>query len=166
MIPNPPGLEYALSVHLEMVPGSLQRIEGLSAGGARWSINVAGGTFEGPRLRGKVLPGGIENPHFRPDMALMIDARWLLQEDDGTVIYVRNRGIRRGRTRDKMTAWITRSGPVTADDFYFRVVPTFEAPDGKHAWLSENVFIGVLGDRPAGSRSASPGPTMHYFRVL
>jgi len=166
MTPNPPGLEYAFSVHLEMTPGSLQRIEGLPGGGARWSINVAGGTFEGPRLRGKVLPGGIENPHFRPDMALMIDARWLLQEDDGTVILVRNRGIRRGHTRAKMQAWITRSEPVVPEDFYFRVVPTFETSDGKHAWLTENVFIGVLGERPRERKSASPGPTMHYFRVL
>ncbi len=166
MIPDPPGLEFALSVHLDMVPGSLRRIDGLPAGGARWSINVAGGSFSGPKLSGRVLPGGIENPHFRPDLALMIDARWLLEEEDGTVIYVRNRGIRRGYTTDKMRAWITRSTPVQASDFYFRVAPTFETTAGKHSWLTENLFIGVLGDRPPELASAMPGPTMHYFRVL
>ncbi len=166
MIPTPPGLEYALSVHLDMVPGSLQRIEAVPGGGARWSINVGGGCFSGPRMRGRVLPGGIENPHLRPDLALMINARWLLQEDDGTVIYVQNRGIRRGHTPAKMRAWMTRSEPVTADDFYFRVVPTFETSAGAHAWLTEHIFVGVLGERPPELQSPMPGPTMHYFRVL
>lgn len=166
MTPEAPRLEYAFSVHIDMVPGSLRRIDGLPGGGARWSINIAGGRFSGPRLSGRVLPGGIENPHFRPDLALMIDARWLLEEEDGTVILVRNRGIRRGRTPEAMKAWMTKSRPVVADDFYFRVVPTFETTAGKHAWLTENVFVGVLGDRPKELAAEAPGPTMHYFCVM
>ena len=108
---TPPGLEYVMTAHLSMVPGSLSRINDLPSGGDRWSINVAGGTFEGPELRGRVLPGGIENPHLRADKVLMINARWLLETEDGTRIYVQNRGIRRGyHGPEKMTAWITKSG--------------------------------------------------------
>lgn len=161
-----PELEYVMTVALDMVPGSLVRIGDLPAGGARWSIGVAGGTFEGPRLRGRVLPGGIENPHFRPDSALMINARWLLEEEDGTQIYVRNRGIRRAYDPARMTAWLTGSAPVSASDFYFRVAPTFEVGAGKHDWLTNHLFIGTLVD-PTGERSRhNTGPIMRYFKVL
>lgn len=165
MIPNPPGLEYTMSVHLHMVPDSLVQLPEIPGGGGRWSINVAGGSFSGPELRGRVLPGGIENPHFRPNKSLMINARWLLEEEDGTVIYVQNRGIRRGHEPGAMDAWLDKSRPTTADDFYFRVVPTFEVGPGKHEWLAENIFVGMLGDTPAELAGPTPGPTMHYFRV-
>ncbi len=161
-----PKLEYVMTVRLDMVPGSLVRIGDLPSGGDRWSIGVAGGTFDGPRLRGRVLPGGIENPHFRPDNALMINARWLLEEEDGTRIYVRNRGIRRAYDPAKMTAWMTGSAPVSAADFYFRVAPTFEVSAGKHDWLTDHLFIGMLVDPPADGSTNAVGPTMRYFRVL
>ncbi|MEV4096420.1 DUF3237 domain-containing protein [Streptosporangium saharense] len=161
---RPPELEHVMTVTLTMVPGSLRRIEGVPGGGDRWSINVAGGVFEGPGMRGKVLPGGIENPHLRPDGSLMINARWLLEEEDGTVIYVRNRGIRRAYDPAKMTAWMTRSEPVTADDFYFRVVPTFETASPRFHWLTENIFVGRLEDPPTTAQE-NQGPTMSYFLV-
>lgn len=161
-----PGLEYVMTVHLTMVPGSLTRITDLPGGGARWSINVGGGSFEGPALKGRVLPGGIENPHFRPDNVLMINARWLLETDDGERIYVQNRGIRRAyHDPAKMTAWMTKSAPVTASDFYFRVAPVFETSSGKYDWLTRFLFVGMLIDADK-TGDALPGPSMRYFKVL
>jgi len=80
------------------------------------------------------------------------------------VILLRNRGIRRAppevfaRWRDPAV----KEKPVAAE-FYMRVVPTFEAPQGKHAWLTENIFFGILADQP------SPEPwrlSIDYYRLL
>lgn len=162
-----PGLEYVMTAHLQMVPNSLVKVPELPSGGQRWSINVAGGRFEGPELNGRVLPGGIENPHFRDDNVLMINARWLLETDDGVPIYVQNRGIRRGLDGDEaMIDWLRQGPPRPASDFYFRVAPTFDAPRGKYDWLTRHLFVGMLVDAPAEPGVQLRGPSMAYFRVL
>ncbi|MCC6474096.1 MAG: DUF3237 domain-containing protein [Burkholderiales bacterium] len=166
-----PGLEYVMTMHLTLVPGSLAKIDNLPAGGSRWSISLAGGTFEGPELNGRVLPGGIENPHFRPDNVLVINARRLLETNDGERIYMQNRGFRRAyRDPAKMSAWLTKSEPVSAADMYLRVVSTFETSSGKYDWLTRHIVIGMLidSDNPSGSVSGNTlhGPTLRYFKVL
>lgn len=164
---DPPGLEYVMTAHLTMVPGSLVTVPDLPAGGARWSINVAGGYFEGPELNGRVLPGGIENPHLRDDDVLMINARWLLETDDGVRIYVRNRGIRRAaHDQQAMRDWLGHTRRRPASDFYFRVAPTFDAPRGKYDWLTTHLFVGVLVDGPADPAAQLAGPSMRYYKVL
>jgi len=43
--------------------------------------------------------------------------------------------------------------------YYMRVSPKFEAPAGKHEWLSRYVFVGVAEKTPAGNQ-------IHYWKVL
>jgi Protein of unknown function (DUF3237) len=159
-----PQFEFVMTVHLRLAPHPIQKIGPLPTGGDRLFVPLADGVFEGPRLRGKVLPGGAEVPLISPEGVLRIDARYCLQEDDGTVILLRNRGIRRAppevfaRWRDPAV----KEKPAAAE-FYMRVVPTFEAPQGKHAWLTENIFFGILADQP------SPEPwrlSIDYHRLL
>ena len=42
------------------------------------------------------------------------------------------------------------------NSLYMRVVPTFEAPQGKHAWLTENIFFGILADQPIAPALTDP----------
>ena len=60
-------------------------------------IDIFGaGSFEGPRLRGEVLSGGMDQKVFRPDGAMNPNVRLVLQTDDDALIYMHYTGIRYG----------------------------------------------------------------------
>src|SRR5580704_9655367 len=53
--------------------------------GARLTFPIIGGSFEGDRLRGKVLPGGGDWVLKRPDGVLELDLQITLETDDGAL---------------------------------------------------------------------------------
>jgi hypothetical protein len=128
-------------------------------GDTRAAIYAAEGRVEGPRLNGRVVPmSGGDFPLTRPNGVIDFDARYLLEADDGAIIYLENRGYRWARNpaaADKMQ----RNESVGFDDYYMRVTPRFDAPAGPHEWLSKHVFIGVAEKIPGANR-------IHYFVVL
>src|SRR5450432_1204476 len=67
---------------------------------------VAGGKFEGPKLRGTVLPGGADWIIGRPDGSTTLDVRIVLRTDDGAAIGMTYRGMRHGpaAVMDKVNA--------------------------------------------------------------
>jgi hypothetical protein len=69
---------------------------GVTPRGTRRFYPVTGGSFEGPRLRGEVLPDGGDWLLLRPDGVLEQDVRITLKTDDGAFIYVRYAGMRHG----------------------------------------------------------------------
>ena len=89
----------------------------------------AGGSFEGPRLRGKVLAGGADRQLLRKDGARLLDALYEMQTDDGAIITVHNQVLTRP------------DGP--GRDYRFSHV-TLTAPEGKYAWLNQSVHVGTL----------------------
>jgi hypothetical protein len=120
---------------------------GRSSYGLRRVVPITGGTFEGPRIRGRVIPGGADWQYVRPDGVLAVDARYTLETSDSVLIMVTNRGIRRG-TRSVM-ARLGRGELVNPSEYYFRTTAEFEAPVGsKHEWLNQSVFVGVAERRP------------------
>ena len=60
--------------------------------GQRTIAPVTGGTFEGERFSGKVLPGGADWVRFRADGTMMIDVRLTLESDNGALIYFSYQG--------------------------------------------------------------------------
>ena len=62
---------------------------GTTARGTRRYYPGIGGSFEGPRLRGEVLPDGGDWLLTRRDGVLEQDVRTTLRTDDGAFIYVR-----------------------------------------------------------------------------
>src|SRR2546426_8324812 len=62
--------------------------------GTRVTAPIASGHFEGPRLRGKVLPGGGDWTLLRGDGVLELDLRITLETDDGALIHMTSVGIR------------------------------------------------------------------------
>ena len=97
--------------------------------GERRMVPITGGTFEGPRLRGKVLAGGADRQLLRKDGARMLDALYEMQTDDGAIITVHNQVLTRP------------DGP--GRDYRFSHV-TLTAPEGKYAWLNQSVHVGTL----------------------
>ena len=61
--------------------------------GARVTAPIASGHFEGPRLRGKVLPGGGDWTLLRADGVLELDLRITLETDDGALIHMASFGL-------------------------------------------------------------------------
>lgn len=123
--PHPlPGIEFVLEATVEI--GPLQA-PGATPYGQRFRIPITGGHFEGPRIKGSVLPGGADWQLRRADGSTTFDADYMIQAYDGTLIHVHNRAI-----------------AVGAPDFYLRTAPVFEAPIGPHDWLNKAIFVGTV----------------------
>jgi hypothetical protein len=114
---------------------------GPSSHGFRRVIPIIGGTFEGPRLRGRVLPTGADLQVVRPDGVLELEARYALETDDGVPIVVVNRGLRHGPL--EVIERLARGDVVDPSEYYFRTSAQFEAPLGSpYYWLNRAIFIG------------------------
>ncbi|MEO0031510.1 MAG: hypothetical protein RIS94_1268 [Pseudomonadota bacterium] len=86
---------------------------------------ITGGYFTGRGIRGTVIPGGGDFPLVRPDGVDVVDALYRLKTDDGVQIIIHNQGLAYSETT-------------------FRLLPTFNVPGRKYAWLRESVFVATL----------------------
>jgi hypothetical protein len=96
-----------------------------TAGGSRRLIPILGGVVSGARLRGKVLPGGADFQTLRHDGVIDLHARYMLELEDGTRIYVENSGFRHG----------------PPDQVYFCTSARFECAAGPHDWLTKHIIV-------------------------
>jgi hypothetical protein len=117
--------------------------------GTRLIVPVTGGDFEGPRLRGKILPGGGDWLLLRADGVLELDLRITLETDDHALIYMTFQGLRHGPA-DAIAA-LGRGEVVDPARYYFRTVPRFETSAETYAFLNRIITIGVGETRPDGA---------------
>ncbi len=134
-----PALELAFEIRARI--GAVRRA-GPGPMGERQHIAITGGTVAGPRLSGRILPGGSDWPLTRADGTSIIDAHYSVQADDGTLIYVHNRGLRVSSA--EVLERLRRGEAVPAHQMYFRSAPVFDAPDGPHGWLTRHLFVATL----------------------
>ena len=139
--PAPPRLTLAFEVRATVAP---PMEVGDVARGRRRIVAITGGTFEGPGLRGKVLPGGADWQIIRPDGFSELDTRYTLETDKGQIIYVQNAGIR--HAAPEVMKRLLAGETVDPSLVYFRTVPTFETASPELQWLTRAVFIGT-GER-------------------
>lgn len=64
-----------------------------ASGGPVRLVRITGGTVSGG-VSGVILPGGTDWQSLRDDGAIEIEARYLLQLDDGTRVELQSRGLR------------------------------------------------------------------------
>jgi hypothetical protein len=107
--------------------------------GERRIVPIIGGEVRGKDVNGKVLPFGADFQIVRPDSSIELEAKYALQTDDGAVIYVDNRGIRRGPI--ELVQKLNRGEAVDPALIYFRTVPKFETGAARYRWLMENLFV-------------------------
>jgi hypothetical protein len=117
--------------------------------GTRIIVPVTGGDFEGPRLRGKILPGGGDWLLLRSDGVLELDLRITLETEDHALIYMTFQGLRHGPP-DAIAA-LGRGEVVDPARYYFRTVPRFETSAETYAFLNRIVTVGVGETRPDGA---------------
>lgn len=117
-------------------------------------IPITGGTFDGPKLRGTIVPGGGDWQTIESDGTTAILARYTLRAEDGTMIGVVNPGIRRGPP--EVLKRLAAGEAVDPSLYYFRTVPSFDVADGPHDWLRKSIFL------CAGIRRASD-VEIHFY---
>jgi hypothetical protein len=131
---------------LQVIVAPAQKL-GAVPHGARVIAPIAGGTFEGPRLRGRVLPGGGGDwTLLRSDGVLELDLRVTLETDDGASIYMTSFGLRHGPS--EALAALARGEAVDPSAYYFRTAPRFETSAPQYAFLNRLIAI-ASGDRRA-----------------
>src|SRR5687768_16162186 len=64
--------------------------------GERRVINIQGGSVEGPRFKGKILPGGADWQIVRADGVVHLHARYIVASESGGLILVNSEGLRHG----------------------------------------------------------------------
>src|SRR5437879_1802640 len=137
-----------LLMTVRIVAGPLQKL-GSMPHGTRSIVPVVGGDFEGPRLRGKVLPGGGDWLLLRTDGVLELDLRITLETDDHAQIYMTFQGLRHGPP--DVIAALGRGEVVDPARYYFRTLPRFETSAARYAYLNRIITVGVGEVRPDGA---------------
>lgn len=116
--------------------------------GTRTIAPIASGHFEGPRLRGKVLPGGGDWQLLRSDGVLELDLRVTLETDDGALVQMSSFGLRHGPP--EVIAAIARGETVDPSTYYFRTTIRFDTGHAKYAFLNRLIAVSSGDRRPEG----------------
>ena len=140
---TPPHLTFVMELHVTVgVPLEIGRV----AHGRRRIVPILGGTFEGPSIRGRVVPGGADWQVLRSDDVLELEARYVLETDSGLTVYVRNTGLRHAPAHVMQD--LLEGRDVNPALVYFRTAPVFEAAAPDLQWLTKAVFIGDAERHP------------------
>ncbi|HEY3704773.1 MAG TPA: DUF3237 domain-containing protein [Terracidiphilus sp.] len=117
--------------------------------GKRNIVPITGGTFEGPRLRGKVMPGEWDWQPASPGGCFTIHADPMIQTNDGAIIDAGNVGKQCKSSDGRQGALLT--------------TPTFEAPKGKYDWLNGGAYVGALDE--VTSLNGTPAVRARFYRA-
>src|SRR5712671_322179 len=120
---------------------------GTIAQGRRRIVPLTGGTFTGPELNGKLLPGASADwQTVLPDGTALGDIRYTLETDEGDLLYVQSRSMRHGSA--DVLARLARGEDVDASEYTFRTSTQIQTAAPALDWLNKGVFISVGGRQP------------------
>jgi hypothetical protein len=153
-IPDP-ELEFIFEATVTLDP---PREVGITKYGKRRIIGINGGTFEGPNIKGVVLPGGADWQTVREDGTADLVATYSLKTDDGVIIFIENKGIR--TAPKEVLARLAKGEDVPASEYYMRTSASFEVDaESKYNWLNKSIVIST-GMRKANS------VILRFYKVL
>jgi hypothetical protein len=117
--------------------------------GRRRIVPLTGGTFTGPAMSGKLLPGASADWQIiAADGTAFGDIRYTLETDRGELLYVQSRGVRHGSA--EVLAGLGRGEDIDPSEYVFRTSTQIETAAADLDWLNKGVFIGVAGRQPGG----------------
>jgi hypothetical protein len=138
-----PTVEFVFEERVTLAPAT---VLGETALGHRQYIPITGGEIAGPKLQGRVIPGGWDFQLRYEGGCGTLSADYFLEASDGTVIHILNESFSCGGP-----------GGPNGERSFFR--PRFEAPEGPHGWLTRGTFVATLEiDRPAPGAAPAEGP--------
>lgn len=154
MTPLPLKTEFLFRVVLSV--GGPQSV-GATRNGELRIVPVTGGTAEGPRFKGEVLPGTAADwLRVDADGTAHMDVRLTLKAEGGGIVYMHYTGIRTGTA--EVLARLNSGQAVDPSEYYFRTAVRFETGAADLAWMNKVVAVGV-GQRPPS------GPTYDVYAV-
>jgi hypothetical protein len=112
---------------------------GPTAHGLRRIIPIVGGTIEGERLNGEILPGGADWQLVDDAGTAYIDTRYTARTSDGALVYLATTGVRHGPA--PVLQRVAAGEPVDPGEYYFRVGVRLEAGDPRYSWLGRTLFV-------------------------
>lgn len=141
-----PRVEFAFEERVTLSPAV---VLGQTALGQRQYIPITGGTVAGPKLKGRVVPGGFDfQLTYTASDCTQLSADYFLEAEDGTAIHVFNEGL------------VCPQG----ERAIFR--PKLEAPKGAYEWLTRATFVATLElEAPAREASAGAPPKVEAVRI-
>ena len=116
--------------------------------GERRLIGITGGSVTGPKLTGRILPGGADWQIVRSDGAADIQARYVIEAAGGAHIMVESKGLRHGPPQ--VLEKLARGETVDPALYYFRTAMRFETADSALVWLNRILAV-AHGQRQARS---------------
>ena len=131
-----PELEFAFELKVQVSPPQEM---GVTAKGTRKIIPITGGSFEGPGIKGTIMPGGYDWQLIRTDGVAEVEARYVLKTDDGALITIVNKGLRHGPA--EVIQRLAKGEIIDPSLYYFRSIPFFETSEEKYNWLIKNMFL-------------------------
>jgi hypothetical protein len=136
--PEQPQLrsEFLMDFGIELDGPGKGRSEIGHLGATMLPVAVTGGWFEGPKLKGRLVPPGGDWAIRRADGSVALDVRITMQTDDGASILMAYRGIN----------YTPKGGSL-----YLRITLVFETGAERYLWLNNIVSVGVA------RRPAAPG---------
>jgi hypothetical protein len=164
-------LEHVFDVRIDF---NERRLFGpISGGASQGYTSVKSGVVEGPRLNGRVVDySGADWATVRTDGVVELNAHYLLEASDGTLIYIRNLGYVYGAqppphvgaqpapALGAQSASLPGAIAPLPRSAYFRCTPYFRAPQGPHDWLNRTVIVG------GGERRTNPDHSVfRYYAV-
>jgi hypothetical protein len=126
-------------------------VPGKTPYGSRNMIPITGGTFEGPGIKGTIVPGGWDWQLVRADGCIDVKADYMLKTDDGVIINVVNTGA----------ICMPKAGQPPRP---VRTSPRFEAPLGKYEWLGQTAFVGTL--EGAKGKNGEPAVKIRFYKAM
>jgi hypothetical protein len=129
-------LEFLMTFRADLKPPTAV---GSGPSGARQIFDVVGGTFEGPKLKGRVLASGGDWLLIGADGVARLDVRGTIETEDGALIYVQYPGVL--VMNDKFAQALASGEELQFGDTYFMTQPRFETGDERYAWLNSVVAV-------------------------
>jgi uncharacterized protein DUF3237 len=129
--------EFDFLMNLAVDVGELVSM-GAAPFGERRVVSILGGTFEGPGIRGEVLPGA-DWQIARTDGVIDIDATYGLKDEAGALVRVVSQGYRHGPS--EVLAALARGENVDPAKYFFRTIMRFETGAPYLAWLNRTIAV-------------------------
>ena len=120
-------------------------------------VPINGGAFEGPRLRGTVLPDGADWLSVQSDGSWNIDVRITLRTDDDALIFMRYTGVT--IPKPEMLERFNKREILPYEAYYARTTPRFETAAPKYQWLNGVIAV-------ANGVRLENGPKYKVFEIL
>jgi hypothetical protein len=143
-----PDPRLNLIYRLEATVGDPHDVGAISAGHRR-IVPLTGGTFSGPEMRGRLLPGASADWQIiLPDGTTLGDVRYTLETERGNVLYVQSQGVRHGSM--SVLERLARREDVDAGEYTFRTAVKIETAADSLDWLNKGIFVSVGGRQRGG----------------